>query len=118
MVGAEYALGCAVAGEKAVKAGQVPPSVCELVGEGSWKFSAKAYLGVQLGDYTFDDLQHCVLTRRVRKRERDEFGTAVDGYKYVILGRTVGGRPFYVCGKIRHDNDGTHFFVITAHDAD
>ena len=101
-----------------MRTGQVPPSICELVGDRCWKFSAKAYLAEQMGDFTFDDLQHCVLTGRGRKRKRDEQGTAVDGFKYVILGRTIGGRPFYVCGKIRHDDDGRHFYIITAHAAD
>ena len=71
-----------------------------------------------MGDATYDDIQHCVLTGKVHKRERDDQGTAIDGFKYVIVGRTTGGRAFYVCGKIRHDDDGRHFFIITAHDAD
>lgn len=57
----------------------------------------------------------CVMGGRIYKSERDEKGTAVDGKRHVIFGRALGGHRFYVCGKIKRDDKGRLFLVITAH---
>ena len=93
----------------------VPEAVREAVAEERWEFSSKVELCLEDGDYTRPDLQCCVLQGRLDKRERDEYGTALDGWKYTVHGHTIGGRPFYVCGKLKAYADGTVFFYITAH---
>ena len=65
------------------------------------------------------DLESCILTAtRIHKRQRDERGAAIDGMKYVILGRDTHGQRFYTTGKIIQDYLGHLYFFITAHQAE
>jgi len=93
------------------------PLIRELVGARSWDFSLHVYERLDAGDYTEADLQRCALTGTIHKREKDEYGEAVDGNKYTIVGQAVAGYPFYVVGKILRGEEGQYFFLITAHTA-
>jgi hypothetical protein len=78
--------------------------------------SGHALASVELGELDVDDIQFALLTATaIYKRERDEKGDAVDGYKYTIIGRACGGLPIYTCGKIVEWLDGRTYFLITAH---
>lgn len=74
---------------------------------------------IEAGEYGEDDLEHCIKTAtKIHKVERDELKTAVDGEKYVILGRDTHGCLFYTCGKLKKDENGKLYFFVTAHEAD
>ena len=71
------------------------------------------------GTFSEDDIVQSILNaNRIHKRERDELGKSVDGYKYTIIGRDTHGNPFYTAGKVLQDYLGNYYFVITAHQAD
>lgn len=89
----------------------------ELVDAESWDFGHHVLSHLKDGEYSEADLKHCVLTGTIHKREKDEYGEAVDGNKYTIVGQAVAGYPFYVVGKILRGEEGQYFFLITAHRA-
>jgi hypothetical protein len=99
-----------------VRHDSVPEAVREAVAEERWEFSTKVELCMEDGEYTRADLLCCVVHGWLYKRERDEYGAALDGWKYTIHGRATSGLPFYVCGKLKAYADGTVFFFITAHE--
>jgi hypothetical protein len=78
--------------------------------------SGHALTAVEGGELDVDDIQFALMTAtEISKRERDEFGGAVDGYKYTIVGKARGGLPIYTCGKIVEWLDGRTYFLISAH---
>jgi hypothetical protein len=93
----------------------IPHLILELVRNEHWDFSAKVLQALEDYEFSEEDLKCCVHTGSLDKSERDEYGEAVDGRKYTILGRAVSGHSFYVCGKILCDGEGRFFFFITAH---
>lgn len=50
------------------------------------------------------------------KRERDQQGTAVDGWKDSATGRDTHGRKLYMTGKRVYYDDELCWFVITIHE--
>ena len=69
--------------------------------------------------FSAEDLIHCIIgSTRIYKKERDELGQAVDGYKYTIIGADRRGNRLYTTGKVLKDYLGNYYFFITAHDAD
>ena len=94
------------------------PLIRELVASEAWGFSEKVFEALDDCEYMEDDLESCVCTGKLYKRERDEKGEAVDGWKYTIVGTAVAGYEFYVAGKILIGEDGKYFFFITAHQAE
>jgi len=69
--------------------------------------SEHALDSVQSGELTLEDIQQALLTAtEIHKRESDDRGEAVDGYKYTIIGRGCSGLPTYTCGKIVEWLDG------------
>ena len=93
----------------------IPHLILELVRNDHCGFSAKVLQALEDYEFSDEDLKCCVCNGSVAKSERDEYGEAVDGKKYTILGSAVSGYPFYVCGKIMRDGEGRFFFFITAH---
>ena len=78
--------------------------------------SGHALAAVESGELEVDDIQIALATATaIHKRERDEEGDAIDGYKYTIIGKGCGGLPIYTCGKIIEWIDGRTYFLITAH---
>jgi hypothetical protein len=78
--------------------------------------SGKTRALLESGELCLDDIQSALLTAtRIYKKECDEEGDAVDGFKYTIIGRACGGLPIYTCGKIIEWIDGKTYFLITAH---
>jgi hypothetical protein len=78
--------------------------------------SGKALTAVESGELDVDDIQFALVTATsIQKRECDDGGEAVDGYKYTIIGKASGGLPIYTCGKIIEWLDGKTYFLITAH---
>jgi hypothetical protein len=89
-----------------------------LVDHGQYRYSRKVEELIEDGYIDEDDLEHCILSaQRIAKRQRDELGQAIDGMKYVILGRDTHGRPFYTVGKMLRAPRGRLYFFITAHQA-
>lgn len=93
----------------------IPHLILELVRNEQWDFSAKVLQALEDCEFSDEDLKCCIHTGSVAKSEKDEYGEAVDGKKYTILGRAVSGYPFYVSGKILRDDEGRFFFFMTAH---
>ncbi len=90
-----------------------------LVSKSDYHYSAKVRGFIEDGWYGEEDLEHCIChAEKIYKKENDELKTAVDGKKYVILGKDRYGRSFYTVGKILKDDDGKFYFFITAHEVD
>jgi len=90
-----------------------------LVVTGNYDYSAKVRGLMEDGWYSEEDLETCVCSATgIYKKERDELGTALDGFKYVILGKDTHGCLFYTCGKGKKDDKGKLYFFITARKAD
>jgi hypothetical protein len=78
--------------------------------------SSHALDSIQSGGLSLDDVRFALMTASVIfKRECDEEGDALDGYKYTIIGKAPGGLPIYTCGKIVEWVNGKTYFLITAH---
>jgi hypothetical protein len=89
-----------------------------LVDHGQYRYSQKVEDLMEDGAFDTDDLEYCILSApSIYKRERDELGNAIDGMKYVILGRDRSGRPFYTVGKMLRSHRGRVYFFLTAHQA-
>jgi hypothetical protein len=68
------------------------------------------------GWFCEEDIERCIETGDVCKKQKDEMGNAADGWKYTILGIDCSGAPFYCAGKIMRGEEGNFFLVITAHE--
>jgi len=101
-----------------VRFDDVPPEILGLVRADRLQFSWKIMCALEAGEFDEEDMRICVLRGWLHKRQKDEQGGSVDGYKYAIHGHDQGDYPFYVCGKIKGDEDGRLFFLITAHERD
>ena len=89
-----------------------------LVERGEWDYSEKVRTKIESGEFYEEDIEACIASaQRVQKREVDERGTSLSGYKYVVVGRNRSGRPFYTAGKPIGSDEGTVYFIITAHEA-
>jgi hypothetical protein len=88
-----------------------------LVSSRRYHYSAKVQDLIREGDFDIDDIERCILgASAIHKREPDEVGGAVDGYKYTILGVDTQGLSFYTCGKLVRTGGGQQlYFFITAH---
>jgi len=87
--------------------------------KGKYDYSDKVRTFINDGWYCEEDLECCIRTAtEIHKVERDELKTAIDGKKYVILGKDTHGCLFYTCGKLKRDENGKLYFFITAHEAD
>ncbi len=90
-----------------------------LVSQEDYDYSSKVRGFIEDGWYEEEDLEHCIChAERIYKKENDELKTAVDGKKYVIVGKDRNGRSFYTVGKILKDDKDKFYFFITAHEAD
>jgi hypothetical protein len=91
----------------------------QLVAERRYKYSKKVREFIEEGFFEEEDLVHCILSaKNIHKKERDELKQAVDGMKYVIIGRDTLGQLFYTVGKVIKGPQGIFYFYITAHQAD
>jgi hypothetical protein len=90
-----------------------------LVLEGRYHYSRKIRDFIEDGLFEEVDLESCIRgATSIYKVEADDFGEAVDGCKYTILGRDRFRKPFYTCGKILLSEDAQRlYFFITAHEA-
>jgi hypothetical protein len=92
--------------------------IIQLVELGQYRFSEKVNDLLDDERFSEDDIVCCVTSAtRISKKQRDEQGTAKDGYKYTIVGKDLRGNSFYTAGKIFEGNHGTIYFFITAHHA-
>ena len=89
-----------------------------LVAAGAFHFSTKVQSFIEDGWFRLEDIERCIMSAKgIDKTEVDELGTAVDGWKYTILGTDGEGYRFYTCGKIIADaNNERLYFFITAHE--
>jgi len=88
----------------------------QLVVSGNYDYSEKVRILIEEGWFDEDDIERCIETGFVCKKEKDEQRISVDGKKYTILGRDCAGVAFYCVGKIMKGDGAKLFFVITAHD--
>lgn len=90
-----------------------------LIIQNNYDYSNKVRGFIEDGWYGEDDLEFCIChAEKIYKKEKDELKTAVDGKKYVIIGKDTHGRLFYTLGKVIKNDDGKLYFFITAHEAD
>lgn len=88
----------------------------QLVSTGDYDFTEKVWELMEEGWFCEEDIERCIDTGEVFKKQKDEMGNAVDGWKYTILGSDCAGAPFYCAGKIMRGEEGKLFLVITAHE--
>ena len=90
-----------------------------LVLAGDYDYSNKVRTFIEDGSFGEVDLEYCIRSAtEINKTENDELKKAIDGKKYVILGRDTFGSLFYTCGKIIKGAGGHIYFFITAHEAE
>jgi hypothetical protein len=90
----------------------------QLVLTDSYAYSNKVREFMEDGWFSEEDMEKSICSAtRIYKSEKDELGTAVDGFKHVILGRDSHGCLFYTCGKVIKNDEGKLYFFITAHKA-
>lgn len=65
--------------------------------------------------WNLDDVENALLTGVIDNVENDDNGSAVDGKKYTLVGRSCDGVLIQTVGKIMMDEDGQYYFVITAY---
>jgi hypothetical protein len=87
----------------------------QLVRLGDYDYTEKVCELMEEGWFCEEDIERCIDIGQVCKKQKDEMGNAVDGWKYTILGSDCAGAPFYCAGKIMRGEEGKLFLVITAH---
>jgi pentatricopeptide repeat protein len=87
-----------------------------LVRTGDYDYTEKVWELMEEGWFCEEDIERCIDTGVVCKKQKDEMGNAADGWKYTILGSDCAGAPFYCAGKIMRGEEGKLFLVITAHE--
>jgi hypothetical protein len=87
----------------------------KLVLSGACKYSEKVEDCLDVGDYSEEDLEHCILKGRVYKIEKDEMKSSIDNKKYTIKGKDTYENYFYTEGKIVMGASGNLYFFMTAH---
>ncbi|MBI4872954.1 MAG: hypothetical protein HY814_15480 [Candidatus Riflebacteria bacterium] len=95
----------------------LPKEVLRVIeaGEGPW--STHAMLdGLRLGLY-WSDVVQVARTATTWKRERDEKGEAVDGFKDSVQGRDCHGRRLLLAGKKVYFERELRWYIITFHEA-
>jgi hypothetical protein len=87
----------------------------KLVRCGSYELSDHVVDAIEANEFTVDDIEDSILSGRIVCRQKDEVNTAIDGYKYKIIGRTQSGMPLETIGKIQEGFDDNEYFLITAY---
>jgi hypothetical protein len=87
-----------------------------LVRGGRYTLSQHVIDHIADNEFGRDDIEVSILTGELVKSPRDEQGTAVDGRKHTVRGRTKCGLPFETVGKIIQGPDGNEYFVITGYE--
>lgn len=91
----------------------------QLIVRKKYDYSQKVRDSIEDGFFEEEDMEQCILSAtRIYKKEKDELGQAVDGMKYVILGKDTHGQLFYSVGKVLSGINGRIYFYISAHEAD
>jgi hypothetical protein len=81
---------------------------------GQYDWTEKVLKAIEDGRCTPEDLEHCIATGTVTKKNRDRLGNSVGNKVYTILGRDCAGCEFYTAGKIVKGSDGAIYFFVTA----
>lgn len=93
----------------------LPVSVKRVIGQGDGFWSEHAAADADRLQLTWDDVVSVADTAESVKRERDS--TAVDGYRYAVVGRDTGDSRIYMAGKVVIYDDERYWRVITIHEA-
>jgi hypothetical protein len=88
----------------------------QLVRSRDYDYTEKVRELMEDGWFCEEDIERCIETGKVCKKQNDEMANAIDGWKYTILGNDCAGAPFYCAGKIMRGEEGKLFLVITAHE--
>ena len=70
---------------------------------------------IKVGEVARKEIRHALLNGEITRVQRDEQQVAVDGNKYVILGRAPSGLPLETVGKIIEREDGHKYFLISVY---
>ncbi len=87
----------------------------QLVKSGDYDYTEKVRELIEDGWFCEEDIEKCIETGELSKKQKDEVGNSIDCKKYTILGRDCAGAHFYCAGKIMKGEEGKLFFIITAH---
>ena len=86
-----------------------------LVRSGWWSFGTHVREGLERGEFERRDIENSIESGKIRRVQRDEQKAAIDGNKYVIVGRSHNGLPFETVGKIVSLDEERQYFVCTAY---
>ena len=87
----------------------------QLIRSGDYDYTEKVRELMEEGWFDEEDIERCIETGEVCKKQKDEMKNSVGCKKYTILGRDCAGASFYCAGKIVRGEEGKLFLVITAH---
>ena len=95
--------------------GKLPPEVLEKIEARRGRWSSHAGEFRDALDLSWDDVIAVARSASSWKRETDELGTAVDGWKDAVVGRDTSGRELYMCGKWVYLRGEHRWYVVTIH---
>lgn len=80
-----------------------------------WRLASHVLDEIEVGEVALRDIEHAILSGKIIDVRRDELKVAVDGKKYLILGRAPSGLPLETVGKIIQGEDGLEYFLISVY---
>ena len=81
----------------------------------NYSLSKRVYQKLEDGEFAHQDIVSSILSGSIRKVEKDEIRSSIDGKKYVITGKSLSGLSFDTVGKFILGIDGDEYFIITAY---
>ena len=79
-----------------------------------WTISRHVLADIENGEFDEKDIETSIMSGWIDHSQKDEMQAAVDGRKYIIIGKSYSGLPFETVGKIVEGIQGEEYFVITA----
>lgn len=80
-----------------------------------WRLGSHVQDKIEVGEFAREEIKCVLLNGEIRRVQPDEQQVAVDGNKYVILGRAPSGLPLKTVGKIIRGEDEQEYFLISVY---
>lgn len=93
-----------------------PPELIARVATETGAWSAHAADDADRLDLEWEDVVEVASTAEDWKREKDETGEAIDGWKDTLKGRDRSGRRMYLTGKLVYYRGVRSWYVIAFHE--
>lgn len=95
----------------------LPPEVLDVIEAREVQWSAHAAESADRLALAWEDVIAIARSAVSWKRETDERGKAVDGWKDSVTGKDSRGRSMYMTGKRMRDGEDLYWYVVTIHES-